>query len=112
MQTIRLMERSTPTVMARPIMAEFVAGTNLHDPNSKLRITNIARDSSSAAVTFTTEPNQRYQVEASSNFARWDAISGDIFPSGATATYDDSAGGTGAGQVLSTPPCIGCSSIP
>ncbi|HJT82344.1 MAG TPA: hypothetical protein VJ719_14210, partial [Chthoniobacterales bacterium] len=81
--------------------AEFVAGTNLHDPTSRLRVTNIIRNSGSAAVTFTTQPNRRYQIEASSNFVRWDVISGDIVSNGPTATYEDAAAGSGAGQALS-----------
>ena len=72
---------------------EFIAGTDLNNPNSVLRVTAIARSGQSAAVTFTTVPGRRYQIEASPNLADWTTISGDILPTGNTETFhDDSAG--------------------
>ena len=75
-------------------LSEFIAGTLVNDPTSLLRITAIQRRTDAAAVTFTTVPGKRYQVEASADLERWDPISGDLFPSGSTATYDDIASGS------------------
>lgn len=77
-------------------LEEFIAGTALNDPNSLLRILAIARTSNSAAVTFSSVQNKRYQIEASPDLVTWTPISGDIFANGASTTYNDAQGGAGA----------------
>ena len=81
-------------------LAEFTAGTNLNDAKSVLRITDVTRDSDSAAITFTTEPNRRYRVDASLNFAPWGTVSDELFGTGSPMTFNDPQGGTGGGEVL------------
>ncbi|HKQ40687.1 MAG TPA: M12 family metallo-peptidase [Verrucomicrobiae bacterium] len=75
--------------------AEFIAGTNLHDATSVLRVTFVDRTNESAVVTFTSVPGKRYQIEASPDLSSWSAISGDIFPTGNTETYNDASAGKG-----------------
>ena len=72
-------------------VSEFIAGTNPSDATSVLRITAIERDAFSAEVTFSTQPNKRYQIEASPDLSprSWIAISSDIFASGDMETYED-----------------------
>ncbi len=80
--------------------AEFIAGTNLNDANSVLRMIAINRSSASANMTFTTQPNKKYQVDASPDLMSnsWTPISGEFFSNGPTETYSDPSGGSGAPQ--------------
>jgi hypothetical protein len=82
--------------------AEYVAGTNLSDRNSVLKIVSIERTGSSATVNFTSVAGRRYRIEATPDLTgTWSTISGDLSGTGEVMTFSDPNGGSGAASPLS-----------
>ena len=74
--------------------AEDLAGTNLFDAASSLRVTNVVRNSTAGVtqITWTSVAGKRYQVEATNNLTNgnYTTVSGVITASGTATSFADS----------------------
>jgi len=74
-------------------LAEFLAGTDLNDRNSSLRITAV-QGVDRPSITFTTVVGKRYQLERTADLAQptWVVVQDDVAGTGAPVTVEDLSG--------------------
>ena len=74
-------------------LQEFEAGTDAHDPNSRLHVTSVTRDQTGCHITFATVPGKKYRVQHSSALpaTQWDVVADNLVATGTSITVNDNS---------------------
>ena len=73
-------------------LQEFLAGTDPHDPTSRLHVSTVTEDQNGYHITFAAVPGKTYRVERSNTLlaSQWDILADNLVAAGTSITVTDS----------------------